>query len=77
MTKLKRYSTLTKRLEVLEDAQRGKDILIVWAADGVVTLPGGREVPEADFDRQVVRDGLKVVKLTWTGELDEAEPAGL
>ncbi len=65
MTKLKRYSTLTKRLEVLEDAQRGKDILVVWAAGGVVTLPGGREVPEEEFDRQSERDGVKVVKLAW------------
>ena len=77
MTKLKRYSTLTKRLEVLEDAQRNKDVLVVWSAGGVVTLPGGREVPEREFDRQSERDGVKVVKLTWTDELDQAEPTGL
>ena len=76
MGRLKKYSTLTKRLEALEAAEQGRRVAVVWPVEGMVTLPTGEEMPEEEFDRRCERDGVKVLKLVWT-ELDGVDYEGL
>ncbi len=65
MGRAKRYSTLTKRIEALESAEQGRNVVMVWLDGGVVTFPDGRRISEEEFDRRCERDGVKVIKLTW------------